>query len=58
MSKPIQTTFDGTNYLLWADEMRSFLKGRKLWRYVSGDIVKPTKLDNESDKEFNDRFED
>ena len=58
MFKPIQTTFDGTNYLLWADEMHSFLKGRKLWRYVSGDFAKPIKLDNESDKEFNDRFED
>jgi hypothetical protein len=34
----------GTNYSVWSQSMMSFLKGRKLWLYVTGDIPKPTKV--------------
>jgi hypothetical protein len=30
---------------MWAQNMDVFLRGRKLWRYVSGDIATPTKLE-------------
>jgi hypothetical protein len=32
----VQAILDGTNYTVWAQSMRSFLKGRKLWLYVTG----------------------
>jgi hypothetical protein len=38
--------------------MRSFLKGRKLWLYVIGDIFKPTKVTAESDDAFRTRLID
>ncbi|XP_059454959.1 uncharacterized protein LOC132185165 [Corylus avellana] len=43
----VQTVLDGTNYMLWSQSMRSFLKGRKLWLYVTGEIQKPVKKDSE-----------
>ncbi|GKU90371.1 hypothetical protein SLEP1_g4371 [Rubroshorea leprosula] len=38
--------------------MRSFLKGRKLWRYITGDITLPQKVTGETDKKYVDRLED
>ncbi|GKV15773.1 hypothetical protein SLEP1_g26525 [Rubroshorea leprosula] len=38
--------------------MRSFLKGRKLWRYITGDITLPQKVTDETDKKYIDRLED
>ncbi|KAL4028792.1 hypothetical protein IC575_012003 [Cucumis melo] len=43
VARPISTILDGTNYIIWAHQMRSFLIGRKLWRIVMGDITKPVK---------------
>uniref|UniRef100_A0A9I9EFS5 DUF4219 domain-containing protein n=1 Tax=Cucumis melo TaxID=3656 RepID=A0A9I9EFS5_CUCME len=43
VTRPINTILDGTNYITWAHQMRSFLIGRKLWRIVTGDITKPIK---------------
>lgn len=31
---------------------------RRLWRYVTGDIIKPTQLKDESDDKFNNRLDD
>ncbi|XP_050935712.1 uncharacterized protein LOC127144183 [Cucumis melo] len=42
IARPI-STLDGSNYITWAHQMRSFLIGRKLWRIVTGDITKPVK---------------
>ncbi|GFZ03607.1 hypothetical protein Acr_16g0002310 [Actinidia rufa] len=42
VSRPIIITLDGPNYISWSQAMSSFLKGRKLWRYVTGDIKTPT----------------
>jgi hypothetical protein len=54
----IHATLDGTNYTVWSQSMRSFLKGRKLWLYVTGDIPKPTKITAETDDAFHTRLID
>ena len=54
----IHATLDGTNYIVWSQSMISFLKGRKLWLYVTGDIPKPTKVDAETDDAFHTRLID
>jgi len=56
--QPIRTILDGLNYPIWSQEIFSFLKGRKLWRIVSGDITKPTKQKEEDDNKFLERLED
>ena len=38
--------------------MSSFLKGRRLWRYVTGEITKPTKQGNEDETKFYERLEE
>ena len=39
---PITIMLDGsTSYHAWSQNMTVFLKGRKLWRYVTGSIPKP-----------------
>ena len=43
VARPISTILDGTNYITWVHQMRSFLIGRKLWSIVTGDITKPIK---------------
>ena len=41
-SSPITIMLDGpTSYHAWSQNMTVFLKGRKLWRYVTGSIPKP-----------------
>ena len=37
ISRPINVIFNGDNFAHWSQAMRSYLKGRKLWLYVSGD---------------------
>ena len=40
--RPITIMLDGsTSYHAWSQNMTIFLKGRKLWRYVTGSIPKP-----------------
>ena len=40
--RPITIMLDGsTSYHAWSQNMIVFLKGRKLWRYVTGSILKP-----------------
>lgn len=43
ISHPISTILNGTNYVIWAQEMSRFLKGKKLWCYIIGDILQPIK---------------
>ena len=38
--------------------MRSYLKGRKLWLYVSGDHLIPEQVDKETDSAYAIRIED
>ena len=37
ISSPINVIFNGDNFAQWSQAMRSYLKGRKLWLYVSDD---------------------
>ena len=37
ISRMIHVIFNGDNFSHWSQAMRSYLKGRKLWLYVSGD---------------------
>ncbi|GFZ19860.1 hypothetical protein Acr_28g0005650 [Actinidia rufa] len=39
--RPIVITLEGPNYIPWSQAISSFLKGRKLWRYITGDIEAP-----------------
>ncbi|GAV81599.1 UBN2_3 domain-containing protein, partial [Cephalotus follicularis] len=57
-AQPITIILDGPNYLRWSSTMTSFLKGRKLWRIVTGDKPAPVKRPNETDDSFTDRLED
>ena len=57
-SHPISITMDGTNYVIWAQAMSSFLRGRKFWRIVTGDITEPTPTEEEDKAQFADRLED
>ena len=37
--------------------MSNFLKGRRLWRYATGEITKPTKQEDEDKTKFYERLE-
>ena len=42
ITHPITIILDGpTSYYVWSQNMIVFLKGRRLWRYVTSDIPKP-----------------
>ena len=42
ITRLITVILDGpTFYHAWSQNMTVFLKGRRLWRYVTGDIPKP-----------------
>jgi len=58
VSMPIQTILNGSNYILWAQEMSSFLRGRKLWRYVTGNLREPSQAVEEDDDTFAGRLEE
>ncbi|KAG6529366.1 hypothetical protein ZIOFF_011564 [Zingiber officinale] len=58
ISRPIVTILNGSNYTLWSQRIKSFLIGRKLWRIITGDIVKPIREINESDTKYAERLED
>jgi hypothetical protein len=44
--------------MVWSQSMRSFLKGHKLWLYVTGEVKKPVKGASESDEAFTTRLID
>ena len=58
ISRPIHVIFYGDNFSRWSQAMRSYLKGRKLWLYVSGDCPIPEKEDKETDSAHAIRIED
>ena len=41
----VSVRLDGKNYSYWSYVMRNFLKGKKIWGYVSGTSVKPKDTD-------------
>ena len=58
ISRPIGTILDGSNYTFWSQRMKSFLIGRKFWRIVTSDIVKPVRNIDENDAKYAERLED
>uniref|UniRef100_A0A2N9GX63 CCHC-type domain-containing protein n=1 Tax=Fagus sylvatica TaxID=28930 RepID=A0A2N9GX63_FAGSY len=58
LPKTVTTILNGHNYVLWSQDMRSFLKGHRLWRYVTGEIQAPVRSKDEEDTKFADRLED
>jgi hypothetical protein len=37
----VSVRLDGKNYLYWSYVMKNFLKGKKMWGYVSGTYMVP-----------------
>ena len=58
ISRPIHVIFYGDNFAQWSQAMHSYLKGRKLWFYVSSDRPIPEKVDKEIDYAYVIRIED
>uniref|UniRef100_A0A2N9G7D2 Integrase catalytic domain-containing protein n=1 Tax=Fagus sylvatica TaxID=28930 RepID=A0A2N9G7D2_FAGSY len=58
LPKTVTTILNGHNYVLWSQDMRSFLKGHRLWRYVTGEIQVPVRSKDEEDTKFADCLED
>ncbi|KAA8517060.1 hypothetical protein F0562_017122 [Nyssa sinensis] len=56
--RPIDIILDGSNYSMWAQNMEVFLKGRRLWRYVTGDLATPTQKASETEEAFSTRLEE
>ena len=48
ISRPINVIFNGDNFAQWSQAIRSYLKGRKLWLYVSGDGPIPEQVNKET----------
>ena len=57
ISRSIPVIFNGDNFAQWSQAMRSYLKSRKLWLYVSGDRSIPEKVDKETDFAYVIRIE-
>ena len=58
ISKPIHVILKGDNYSLWAQGICSFLKGRKLWLYVTGQRHPPKQQKDKIENVFAFRLED
>ena len=57
ISRPIYVIFNGDNFAQWSQVMRSYLKGRKLWLYVTSDRPIPEQVDKETDSAYVIRIE-
>ena len=58
ISRSIHVIFYGDNFAQWSQAMCSYLKGRKLWLYVSGDRPILEKEDKETDSAHAIQIED
>ena len=56
ISHPIHVTLDGRNYFDWSQSMCNFIKGKKLWFYLIGEMKKPVKGASEDEDVFRIRF--
>ena len=57
ISRPIHVIFYGDNFAQWSQAMRSYLKGRKLWLYVSSDCPIHKRVDKETNSAYAIRIE-
>ena len=58
ISRSIHVIFNGDNFAQWSQVMRSYLKGHKLWLYVSRDRPIPKQVDKETNSAYAIRIED
>ena len=58
ISRPIHVIFYGDNFAQWSQAMRNYLKGRKLWIYVTSDRPIQEKEDKETDFAYAIQIED
>ena len=58
ISRPIYVIFNGDNFAQWSQAMHSYLKGCKLWLYVSSDNPIAERVDKETDSAYAIRIED
>ena len=58
ISRLIHVIFNGDNLAQCSQAMRSYLKGHKLWFYVSGDRSIPEQVDKETDAAYAIRIKD
>ena len=56
--RPIHVLFYGDNFAQWSQAMLNYLKGRKLWLYISGDRPILEKVDKETDSAYVIQIED
>ncbi|KAK3023343.1 hypothetical protein RJ639_043530 [Escallonia herrerae] len=57
-AQPITIILDGSNYILWAQAMYSFIKSKKLWRYLIGDVTISVQTAGEPQLKFDKRLDD
>jgi hypothetical protein len=41
----VSVRLDGNNYSYWSYVIRNFLKGKKMWEYISGTSMIPRNID-------------
>ena len=58
LPKIATTILNGHNYIMWSQDIRSFLKGHHLWRYITSEIQAPVHSKDEDDMKFTDRLKD
>ena len=58
LPKTVTTILNGHNYVMWSEDMRSFLKGHCLWCYVTCEIQTLVRSKNEYDTKLTDCLED
>ena len=58
ISRLIHVIFNGDNFAQLSQAMRSYLKGCKLWLYVSADCPIPEQVDKETNSAYAIRIED
>ncbi|CAK8566890.1 unnamed protein product [Lathyrus sativus] len=56
--RPIPIILDGSNYNQWTEAISEFLKGRLLWRYVTGDKKCPMRSFDETLETFINKYEE
>jgi hypothetical protein len=54
----VTVRLQGPNYSYWAYLMSNFLKGRGLWKFVTGEISKTSQDTEEDDSAFKKRLEE
>lgn len=54
--QPISVVLDGSNYNAWSNAVRMWLRGHRLWGFVTGSKHKPEKGEMEDQKKFDNRL--